>query len=59
VFALFNVSTDHGLLDKSRFQRWLVCLLNPGALPEACDEAAPLALENYDAGYMQRVTALP
>ncbi len=34
-----------GLLDESRFQRWLVCVCNPGALPQAQMKAAPLALK--------------
>jgi hypothetical protein len=41
-------STAKALLD-SRFQRWLrqKLLLLPGALPQACIEPAPLALNKY------------
>ena len=42
-----------GHSDESRLRRWLVCVRNPGASPQACDEAAPLALDNNDVGLMQ------
>lgn len=38
-------NSRRGLLDESRFLRWLVCVCNPGELPQAHMKAAPLALK--------------
>ena len=38
-------NSRRGLLDESRFLRWLVCVCNPGELPQAHMKAAPLPLK--------------
>ena len=41
------------IFDESRFQRWLVCVRSPRALPQAYMNAAPLALNRYKVEFRQ------